>query len=174
MSGVTSVTETQARAIALYRSGRFADAAEVLASIPPDHAATMSLLGLCRPATRLKLYAGLDLLARAAAVGPQRWRNGMNFGMGLMASGDTAQAASLFRVAAGLLPLDPAPHLNLAGALLALGELPPPVPPCARQSCGAEPGAGALHRRPDRYGDERPDGGRSRLRPRDGTVAGVC
>ena len=117
------MTLTQARA--LYRDGRYTEASamldEILASAP-GAAQPASVLGLCK--VRLgDSAAGLDLLARAAAAAPRDGEVVLNFGIGLMAAKHASEAVHLFRQAEILLPHDPAPVLNLASALLLLGDI---------------------------------------------------
>lgn len=112
------------RAEALYREANYADAAIVLApaaECEPPHAGALRLLGLCR----LKLGAvgtALALLERARNLAPNDPWAALHFGIGLQAARRFAEAAAMFRWCQTRLADDPAPSLNLAAALLELGE----------------------------------------------------
>jgi tetratricopeptide (TPR) repeat protein len=79
------------------------------------------MLGLCR--LRLGDLAGaLSLLDRARGLASDNPYAQLHYGLGLHAMGRNAEAAAQFRACTRLLPDDPAPFLNLAAALIALGD----------------------------------------------------
>jgi tetratricopeptide (TPR) repeat protein len=109
-----------------YRRGDYVGAANML---EPAAAGTtplpdvLRLLGLCR--LRMgAIEAALQLLARAHAEAPNDPWAKLHYGIGLLAAGRPAEAATLFRQCLTALPQDPAPHLNLSAALLSLGDAP--------------------------------------------------
>jgi Flp pilus assembly protein TadD len=124
---MTSPTDSIiARAEAGYRAGDYDAAAGLLAPLatadaPP--AAALRMLGLCRLRQGAPTEA-LALLARAHDLAPNDPWARLHYGIGLQATGRHAQAAVLFRACQALLPLDPAPFLNLSTSLMALGDVP--------------------------------------------------
>ncbi|MGC2413937.1 MAG: tetratricopeptide repeat protein, partial [Stellaceae bacterium] len=118
------VAEAIALGEARYRAGAYGEAAAIFSRIReqmPDHPDALRLLGLCR----LRLgepAAGLELLGKARALAPADPFAQLHYGLGLHAVGRHAEAAAQFRACAPQLPEDPVPYLNLASALLALGE----------------------------------------------------
>ena len=134
------------QAEALYRSGALAQAASVLAPIadgPPENANALSLLGLCE----LRLGdapGGLLRLARAHALAPDQPLIALRHGIGLQANRRHAEAAACFRDCCARLPADPAPAINLAAALLDLGD-PPGAAAAAREACARAPDLAAGH-----------------------------
>ena len=145
-----------AQAEALYRGGALAAAASVLAPLahappeqaPPEQAPSvqawaLSLLGLCE----LRLGdapGGLLRLARAHALAPDQPLISLRHGIGLQANRRHAEAAACFRACCAALPDDPAPAVNLASALLDLGD-PAGAVAAARVACARDPGLAAGH-----------------------------
>ena len=140
-----------AQAEALYRRGALAEAASVLAPLaygppehgPREHAWALSLLGLCE----LRLGdapGGLLRLARAHGLAPDQPLIALRYGIGLQANRRHAEAAACFRACCAALPDDPAPAVNLASALLDLGD-PAGAVAAARVACARDPGLAAGH-----------------------------
>jgi tetratricopeptide (TPR) repeat protein len=113
-----------ALAEARYKAGAYREAAEIytqLAEQYPDRAAPLHLLGLCR--MRLDDAPGaLPLFEKACKLAPRDVQAKLHYGLGLHALKRDREAAAIFRACQPLLPADPAPCLNLAAALLALGD----------------------------------------------------
>jgi tetratricopeptide (TPR) repeat protein len=81
----------------------------------------LRVYGLCR----LRLGAvdeAVDLLGRAYRLAPTDAWGQLHYGIGLHAVARYDEAAELFRACQNLLPADPAPSLNLASALLEMGD----------------------------------------------------
>jgi predicted Zn-dependent protease len=119
-----AVPESFARGEERYRAAAYGESAEIFARLceaSPDDADAIRMLGLCR--LRLGDPAGaLNLLDRARGLAPDNPYAQLHYGLGLHAMGRNAEAAAQFRTCTRLLPDDPAPFLNLAAALIALGD----------------------------------------------------
>jgi Flp pilus assembly protein TadD len=117
---------TVAAAEARYRSGDYRGAAALLEPLTTGDApvpAALRVFGLCR----LRLGAAeeaVGLLGRAYGLAPQDPWVQLHYGIGLQAVARYAEAASLFRACQTALAADPAPCLNLASALLGMGDVP--------------------------------------------------
>lgn len=113
-------------AMACHAEGRFAEAANLFASIQqhaPRNADILRLHGLAL--TRAgDVITALPLLQRARCIAPRDKLTHLHYGIALHASGRFVRAAAMFRRAAILAPADPAPWINLSAALLALGHIP--------------------------------------------------
>ena len=93
-----------------------------LAEENPPQPSALRILGLCR----LRLGApaeALDLLARAFSLASNDPWARLHYAIGLQAIGRDAKAVPLFSACQELLPVDPAPSLNLSRSLLALGDV---------------------------------------------------
>jgi tetratricopeptide (TPR) repeat protein len=112
------------RAVSQYEARAYEAAAadfEAVLRLQPTHLGAMRLLGLSRIRTG-DVAAGMQVLERAREAAPRNPAVLMAYAMGVQAGGSPGEAAKLFRLCAAMLPSDAAPQLNLAVALIALGD----------------------------------------------------
>jgi Flp pilus assembly protein TadD len=113
-----------ATAEAHYRSRRFSKAMHLLKPLATNDSPSPSALrvyGLCRLRPGA-VEEAVDLLEHAYRLAPTDAWVQLHYGIGLQAAARYDEAAELFRASQKLLPADPAPSLNLASALLGIGD----------------------------------------------------
>jgi Flp pilus assembly protein TadD len=134
------------KAESFYKAGSFGEAAATLGPLVeramPDPTA-LRMLGLCRLGLGNPIGA-LSPLQQAYRLVPADPNAQLHFGVALRSIGRHAEAAPLFRSALAALLADPAPCINLAGCLLALGDAKGAVQ-IASEACHRAPGLSAAH-----------------------------
>jgi predicted Zn-dependent protease len=120
----TTTPDTMAAAIARYQAGAYQQAAALFAALraeDPDNPTLLRLNGLALVRGG-EAPAGVALLTRAHQLAPQDPLSSLHLGIGLHAAGALADAARLFRHCAAIMPGHSAPLINLAVALLDMGD----------------------------------------------------
>jgi tetratricopeptide (TPR) repeat protein len=132
-------------AIARYQAGAYGEAARLFATIPPsapDSPVAMRLHGLALVRCG-RVDEGLPLLAQARRLASHEPLSHLHYGIGLHAARRFEEAA-VFRACCNLMPGNAAPLLNLAAALLELGDTGASRD-AARQAVMLEPKSAEAH-----------------------------